>query len=323
MEPKDEVGLAVFVGILVVWLIYGSTWIFLKDKHMPAKEEFSHVFNFRRDIRVLGLLMAVSSVGLLLFFSVAISPDNIKSGDWVIALILGGFMGGVGGITGVMLWCGRVYLGEKGVLGWSIFGSPVFIEWHELNRFEFSDGMQSYKLVGRQKSIYVPTVINDYEVFLKAVKTYAPKADFERGISVDPEKLIEDRYLKSIEKNSLKWMISLGVVVLISFCFLTPLYSALLVSFFAGVCLFSEALYMKLVNKTSSKVRKFIQFVGLFGFIVLTNISLSKYESYLGGESNIDGYMWFPLILQSTVSAVFFGFLLLVIVYRILGVKNS
>lgn len=311
MEPKEEVGIAVFVGMVVVWLIYSSARVFQKNKGAPAKGEFSHVFAFRRDMRIWGGFICISSVGLLLFFSVAISPDNIKSGDWLIALILGGFMGGIGGITGAMLWRGRIYLGEKGVLGWSVFGLPIFIEWYELNRLEFSGGMQSYKLLGNEKTAYVPAMINDYEEFLKLVRTHAPKAELESNIDINPEKLVEDRYLESIGKHSSRWAVLSGSIVLLSFYFLSPLYSAMLISFVAGVCLFSEILYMKVANNISDMVRKFIQLSGLFGFVVLNNFSLSKYEVYFGGEDNIDGYMWLPVMIQTIVSAIFFGFILL------------
>ncbi len=323
MEPKDEIGLAVCAGMLSVWLVYGIAWILIKGRSVPEKEAFSHVFSFRRDMRILGLLMAVLSVALLLFFSVAISPDNLEPGDWLIALIVSGLMGGVGGITGVMLWRGRIYLGEKGVLGWSLFGLPVFAEWSKLNRLEFSVGMQSYKLIGEHKSVYVPALINDYGGFLDLVRRYAPGVGFEKGVDVCPEKLLEDRYLQNIEKHSLKLLLPSGAVVLASFYFLTPLVAVLFMSFVAGALLFSEALYMKLVKEPSSKIRKFLQFTGLFGFIVLMNISLKKYESHLGGESGIEGYMWLPLIIQTAVSAMFFGFFLLVIVNRVFGAKVS
>lgn len=316
MEPKEEVGLAVFVGMVVVWLIYGSARVFQKKEGIPARDEFSHVFGFRRDMRILGAFIGISSVGLLLFFSVAISPDDLKPGDWLIALVLSGFMGGVGGVTGAMLWRGRIYLGEKGVLGWSAFGLPVFIEWYKLNGLEFSGGMQSYKLVGNQKTAYVPALLNDYENFLELVRAYAPKAEFESNISINPEKLVEDRYLESMEKNSSKWAAFFGIIVLLSFYFLSPLYSSILISFIAGACLFSEMFYMKVVVNNSAKVRKLLQFLGLFLFIILANISLSRYEAHIGGEDNIDGYMWFPLMVQTTVSAIFFGFLLLVIINK-------
>lgn len=316
MEPKLIASLAALSGAMFVWVVFGVFWLrckskkFYNDIFQDAKP-----FQIRGNFRLLGVFFVISSVFLVSVFSVFIPSENVKPDDWIIALILGIFMGGLGGVYGAILFLARVYINSYGVLGLSVFGLPHSIAWTELNSVSYSSGMQSYKLKGTSSSVYVPEMIDGIDEFIGLLKKHVPSENIEYNLGANSHDYHSKKYFESVAKHSPVISKFLLVIISLSFFLLPPYVYAMFISAIAGVALSLGTQSVTIIwPNAKSYVYSVFNFIGLLGFMVISSISWSEYQEHLGGENNIDAYTWIFLMLQTLGTSMLFALLTLIFV---------
>lgn len=271
------------VSLLGAGLLWGG---FRKQGQCNARKGEIHVFRFSPSWRYGGLTLMTTTLILSALPPLMMPPGNGKPAEWMLALIIGAFFG-VGVVTGMTLWFGRVRCCHDGIEGLSGWGAPRFLTWPALHEVTISAAMQSYKLIGPSTHLYVPLPIEDRDRLFALIRERAPAAKWHGPIGEDPQTLMEDGHYQSLNRAAPKIAFVSAAFVLASSIAIPPSPRALLLSFAAGLCLAAYAAFRNVFPSHPKLLGHIINFTGIVAFSIIGQIARKHSDIE---RPDIDGY---------------------------------
>ena len=288
-------------GALIVWLLAAAAyaWRWQALHNMPCSAPRT-TFQAAPGWRISGLLLVLLSLSSLLIV-LGIPENNIQPGDWLIALLIGMFLPGLGALSGLSLWMIKIHCCENGIRAWSAWGGPEFIPWSALQRVTTSGAMQSYKLIGDRKTVHVPLMIENPERFLTLVRQHAPQAQHDPEIDSPTDQIMETSHYRGLNRAAPWIALVSGCMVLASLTALPPNPKGLMFSLSAGLALMLDPASRNLFPHRSALVKNLTRFFGLAAFGVLSQIAQRQYHI----DTVDDAYTGLLTLMQSLGSAIF------------------
>ncbi len=271
------------VSLLGAGLLWGG---FRKQSQCNARKGEIHVFRFSPSWRYGGLTLMTTSLILSALSPLMMPPGHGEPSEWMLALIIGAFFG-MGVVTGMTLWFGRVRCCHDGIQGLSGWGAPRFLTWPALHEVTISTAMQSYKLIGPSTYLYVPLPIEDHDRLFTLIRERAPAAKWRGPIDEDPKTLMEDGHYQSLNRAAPKIAFVSAVIALASSTAIPPSPRTLLLSFAAGLCLAAYAALRNIFPSHPKLLGNIINFIGLVAFSIIWQIARKHSDIE---RLDIDGY---------------------------------
>lgn len=235
----------------------------------------------------------------------ALSPLMMPSGtgkpsEWMLALLIGAFFG-MGVVTGMTLWFGRVRCCHDGIQGLTGWGAPRFLTWPALHEVTISSAMQSYKLIGPSTHLYIPLPVEDRDRLFALIRERAPAAEWRGPIDEDPKTLMEEGHYRSLNRAAPKIAFVSAAIVLASSTAIPPNPRALLLSCASGLCLTAYAAFRNVFPSHPKLLGNIINFMGLTGFSIIGQIARKHSDIE---RLDIDGYTDMLAVFHDLAAAI-------------------
>jgi len=305
--------LGAYTGMIVVWLPVGLAWLkWKKSKRNNACMARLTFFRIQKPYRFFGLILIIGVLFLINVMVFGIPVENIKPYDWILSFLVSAFLGGFGGLTGVLLWYGRISLCQTGLTGLSFWGTPRFMKWTDIHDITISPSMYSYKITSSSDVLYIPLVIEKLDDFVFKINSYLPNIQIDNKI-VTEEKLVEN-YYQRLNKLAPKIILISGLLIAISLLFILPPFKVLFLAMAAGFLLSFADGFLGIVKHNNIWLFWLVQIISVGGFVFFNQIALDQYYVYLGVTAiNIDGFRFSLTFIQILGIPIFITHLLVIL----------
>ncbi len=297
-DTNSLIRLSIFLGVLSPWLV----WLFLRWSVVAPPSEESGVARFRlsQGLRIVGLVLAIAGPSSLFVLAAQIPPENIKPSDWPIAMVLAVLMGGLASILGFEIWRMAIQVDDEDLLGYSRWGLPRRLSWHEVRDVHFSPGMQALAFRGGACTVYVPVLLDDWPGFLAAVRQAAPHLALPDAARLNGERLAYEGHFQGLYDNAGRIALIAMVVVLITLPFLSLYPPAIGLCALAGVGLAFFPLLRGFLKPPRHEeiLSNILQAAGIGLSTFFLSRAFDIQQAHMGGEKHISPGEWFALFGQ-------------------------
>ncbi|TSE29591.1 hypothetical protein [Tepidimonas charontis] len=300
--------LVVLASMIAVWL--ASAWMYRSAQRAlpPARGQ---VLQFRPagSLRWMGPVLILLGPGLLalMLFLVPIGKEDV-----VLALPLALFLGGISPVAGIMLMRARYRADDVGLIGYTVWGLPTFVAWHQVRCITFSPAMQSLRFDGGTRPLYVLVQLHDWPAFVAELERRLPHLPLPGEIKPghplrkDSDRLAFEGHWQGMYDHAGRLFWGAALSVALSLHILQPHPPALMLSALGGAGLALFPLIRRLVpkpRKHAALVGNGLQALGLALFVWSGTTAQHLHSDRLGGDAALSSVQWIAMIAQSLGTA--------------------
>ncbi len=302
-----------------VWAVFALIWM-LAWRAIPAPQGQSREFAMPDGMRWIGPVLMVGGPGLAVF-ALLVAP--IGDNEWLVALFVVLFVGGLTPVTGAWLLLSRFRTDDAGLVGYGALGFPAFIAWHDVHSVVLGTTGSSLQFRGHQCSRRIPLPLKDWPVFVREVEqrlSHLPlPAELSPGqhMRSDSVHLAEEMHWQAMYDHAGRILLIALLSVAATLPFLGLQTAALPWSALAGVALVFYPVLRRLwcsPGKRSAAYGNAIQSLAFIPSFIGMTRAQNEIATALGGDEALSGGPFLLTMVQAIGLAVLVGATLILLV---------